>query len=73
MEGAAVAKPQRKQQKSAKTSDFEALNVESSPAAPSRKAPNPLRSARPERLEAAREEVMRIITARRNGLAPPER
>jgi hypothetical protein len=73
MEGAAVAKPQHKRHKSAKSSNFEALNVESSPPPPARKAPNPLRSARPERLEAANEEVRRIIVARRNALASPER
>lgn len=72
MEGAAVAKPPRKKRR-ARTSAFDVLNVDSSPKVTPRKAPNPLRSARPERLEAACEEVRRIITARRNGLASHER
>ena len=69
MEGAAVAEPDQEQQQTARTTSFEALSASNEPKAPPRKAPNPLRSASPERLQAAREEVKQIITARRNGLS----
>ncbi len=65
-----MAKPPRKPKKPARSQSLEALNASSTPTTP-RKAPNPLRSASPERLAAARDDVERIIAARRHGLANP--
>jgi hypothetical protein len=55
------------------TSDFDVLYADLSLKVSPRKAPNPLRSANPERLKSARAAIRRIVAARRAGFAPPER
>jgi hypothetical protein len=74
MRGATVAEPHAEQpDPEHRASDFEVLNADLSLKVPTHKAPNPLRNARPERLQVVRDDVRRIIAARRAGLQPPER
>jgi hypothetical protein len=73
MRGATVAEePQQQPQHEQATTDFDVLDADLSRKREPRRAPNPLRSAHPDELKAAREDIRRIVAARRAGLAPPE-
>jgi hypothetical protein len=61
-----------KPKSSQETSDFDVLNLDLSLRVTPRTAPNPLRDARPDRLEQVRRAVRRIIAAQRAGVAPRE-
>jgi hypothetical protein len=53
--------------------DFDVLRVDMTPAEPSRRAPNPLRAARPDLLARYRDSVDSVMAARRAGIESPDR